>query len=122
MHGILGWLGILLSLAGCYCIYRNKEINGFAHLKSNHAWCGVGVMINCIGVGMAGGIFLHPDFGMDKTNKTLRALHKWASRITLIFAWMTAILGVDQLVPSSDQFTLVMYAFPLMVLVPFTLM
>ena len=122
MHGILGWAGIMLSLAGCYCIYRNKEINGYGHLKSSHAWCGLGVMINCIGVGMAGGVFLHPDFGIDKTNKTYRALHKWASRITLIAAWLTAVLGVSQLLPSDDNTTLAMFAFPLVVFVPFTVM
>lgn len=122
MHGILGWLGNFLSLAGLYCIYRNKEMNGYDHLKSSHAWCGLGVMINCIGVGMAGGIFLHPDFGIATTNKTLKAVHKWASRLTLIFAWMTAVLGVNQLVGSNDTTTLAMYAVPLAILVPFTLM
>ena len=118
---MLGWAGIFLSLAGCYCIYRNKEMNGFGHLKSNHAWCGLGVMINCIGVGMAGGIFLHPDFGMYKNNKTLRAVHMWAVRITLIAAWMTAVLGLNQLIP-TDNNMLAAYAFPLVLFVPFTLM
>lgn len=118
---MLGWGSIMLSLAGCYCIYRNKELNGYDHLKSTHAWGGLGVMINCIGLGMAGGIFLHPDFGMDKTNKTLRALHKWASRITLIAAWFTCVLGLTQLIP-DDAVTLAMYGFPLVALVPFTLM
>lgn len=121
MHGILGWGSILCSLAGCYCIYRNKEINGFDHLKSSHAWFGVGVMINCVGLGMAGGIFLHPDFGVDKTNKTIRSLHMWASRITLIVAWITAFLGLNQLVP-NDPTMLAMYGLPLVALVPFTLM
>ena len=121
MHGILGWLSIFASLAGCYCIYANKEMNGYAHLKSTHAWCGVGVMINCIGLGIAGGVFLHPDFGVDKGNKTIRNLHKWASRITLISAWFTAVLGLSQLIP-DDAVTLAMYGFPLIALVPFTLM
>ena len=52
-----------------------KEINGFNKFESSHVRCGLGVMINCVGVGVAEGVFLHPDFGIDKTNKTLRALH-----------------------------------------------
>lgn len=118
---MLGWGSIMLSLAGCYCIYRNKEINGFDHLKSSHAWCGLGVMINCIGLGLAGGVFLHPDFGIAQTDKKLRALHKWASRITLIAAWYTAFLGLFQLIP-NDSVTLAMYGVPMVALIPFTLM
>ena len=112
---------MVLSLAGCYCIYRNKENHGFPHLKSSHAWCGVGVMINCVAVGLAGALFLHPDFGMDKSNKVIRTIHKWASRCTLLAAWVTAILGVLQMVPSSSMIV-PLYAFPLVVLVPLTLM
>ena len=121
MHGMLGWGSIMVSLAGCYCIYRNKELNGYDHAQSAHAWCGIGVMINCIGLGTAGGVFLHPDFGMDKTNKTIRTAHKWASRLTLLAAWYTAFLGLMQLIP-DDAVKLAMYGIPLMALVPFTLM
>jgi drug/metabolite transporter (DMT)-like permease len=118
---MLGWGSLFCSLGGCYCIYRNKELSGYAHLQSGHSWCGLGVMINCIGLGLAGGVFLHPDFGMDKTNKTIRAMHKWASRITLIAAWYTAFLGLQQMIP-ADSVTLAMYAVPLVALIPFTLM
>ena len=122
MHGMLAWGSIVLSLAGTYCIYRNKEINGYGHLKSSHALCGLGVMINCIGVHMAGGVLLHPNFCIAKTHKTHQALHKWASRITLIASWLTAVLGVNQLLPSDDTTTLAMFAFPLIVFVPLAVM
>lgn len=121
LHGIIGWLSIFTSVAGCYVIYNNKQVNGYKHMMSSHSWLGLGVIINCIGLGMAGGIFLHPDFGIAQTNKTLRNLHKWAARITLIGAWVTAFLGLNQLIP-TDSNTMAMYGFPLVLLVPFTLM
>lgn len=84
-----------------------------------HSWCGVGVIASCVGLGLAGGIFLHPDFGVDKTNQLIRKVHKTASRLTLIFAWLTAVGGLLQL--TSDVTTIAMYALPLVALVPFTL-
>jgi hypothetical protein len=85
-----------------------------------HAWCGVGVITSCVGLGLAGSIFLHPDFGIDKTNKLIRKVHKTASRLTLMFAWITAVVGLLQL--TSNVTTIAMYAIPLIALVPFTLM
>ena len=76
-------------------------------------------MISSVGLGMAGGIFLHPDFGVDKTNKLIRKAHKWASRATLALAWVTAVGGLLQL--TSDPLVLALYALPLVSLVPFTL-
>lgn len=78
------------------------------------------MIINCIGLGLVGSIVLHPDFGVDKTNKTIRFAHKMASRIVLIIAWMTAFLGLYQMNVSNS--ILAMYGIPLLALVPFTLM
>lgn len=86
---------------------------------SPHSWCGVGVIISSIGLGMAGGVFLHPDFGLDKTNQLIRKVHKTASRVTLIVAWITAVGGLLQL--TSDPTTIAMYACPLLAVAPFTL-
>jgi hypothetical protein len=84
-----------------------------------HSWCGVGVIISAVGLGLAGSIFLHPDFGIDKTNQLIRKAHKLASRGTLMLAWVTALGGLLQL--TSDPVTLALYALPLVALVPFTL-
>jgi Eukaryotic cytochrome b561 len=91
-----------------------------SQLKTPHAWCGVGVIIGCVALGLAGGIFLHPDFGVDKTNQLIRKIHKTASRTVILFAWITALGGLLQL--TSDVTTLAMYSLPLLALVPFTLM
>ena len=115
----MGWLSILISFAGIWFIYKNKENNGYAHLKTYHGWCGAAVMVSTVGLGLAGGIFLHPDFGVDKTNKTIRKAHKLASRATLALAWLTAIGGINQL--TDDTFMVLMYALPLLALIPFVL-
>lgn len=110
----------MVSFAGLYFIYKNKEINGSGHLKTTHAKVGLGVVLSCVGLGMAGGIFLHPDFGVDKQNKTIRFAHKMASRLTLILAWITSLLGLFQL--TQNITTLAVYGLPLVALVPLVLM
>ena len=120
-HGILGWLSLFCSFGGIYCIYRNKENNGYLHLSSPHAMVGAGVVISCVSLGLAGSIFLHPDFGMDKQNQTIRFAHKTASRLTLMLAWVTAFLGLFG-IASENTMLLVAYGLPLAALVPFVLM
>lgn len=121
LHGIMSFTATILSLSGIYVIYNNKEMSKKLHLTSNHGMMGAAVMVSCMGLGMAGSIFLHPDFGMDKTNQTIRMAHKWGARITLILAWTTAFLGLYQLI-ENDSMKLAAYAFPLVALVPFVLM
>jgi hypothetical protein len=78
-------------------------------------------MCSCIGLGLAGGVFLHPDFGVDKTNKTIRLVHKMASRIVLMLAWFTAFSGLQQMTPDNGLMWLP-FGLPLLVLVPFVLL
>jgi hypothetical protein len=119
LHGIIGWLSIFTAAGGIYVIYRNKEMNGYSHLKSPHAWCGVGVAVSFVSLGLAGGIFLHPDFGIDKTNSLIRKAHKWASRATIALAWITALGGLLQL--GAKPWVLALYALPLLALAPMSL-
>ena len=53
-------------------IYTNKEALGKEHLTSNHSLIGIASVAGCLGAMIVGGVFLHPDFGIDKTNKTIR--------------------------------------------------
>lgn len=64
--------GNFLALGGMYAIYKNKENMGKDHLTSTHGQLGASIMICCILLGTAGGVVLHPDFGIDKTNKDVR--------------------------------------------------
>ncbi|GKY96247.1 hypothetical protein MPSEU_000584500 [Mayamaea pseudoterrestris] len=120
IHAVLGFLSMVANAAGVWIIYNNKELNGYPHLKTTHAKIGLVVVIACFGVGLAGSVFLHPDFGVDKTNQTIRYWHKTASRLALILSWFTATLGLMQLVP-KDLMSVAVYAGPLLCLVPFVL-
>ena len=71
--------------------------------------------------GIAGGVLLHPDFGIDKQNKLVRAVHKYASRVLLMLAWMATLSGLKTLI-GDDIKTLVVYAVPLFVAGIFTLL
>jgi hypothetical protein len=110
----------MCSFGGLYIIYKNKENNGKPHFTSNHAWAGLFCLANCVGLGLAGGIVLHPDFGIDKTNKTIRLVHKTFARLVLMLAWATAFLGLFEL--TQEPMTLATYGVPLLLLIPFTLM
>jgi hypothetical protein len=93
---------------------------GKKHLQTPHAIAGMSIFVSCIMIGMVGGVFLHPDFGMDKTNKTIRLAHKLSSRGLLMLAWFTAAMGLQQL--TNDVVTLAMYAAPLVILTPLVLL
>lgn len=120
-HALLGWLSILMSGAGLYVIYQNKESMGKAHLTTVHAWSGVLVFVNMVAVGLVGSIFLHPDFGLRKTDKLIRFAHKTFSRLVVIAGWATACYGFYQLLPPSDLVKLIIFAAPLVCFVPYTL-
>jgi hypothetical protein len=105
---------------GLYAVYSHKEKLGYKHLQTPHAIAGTSIFVSCIMIGMAGGVFLHPDFGIDKTNKTIRFAHKMASRVLLMLAWFTACMGLQQL--TNDVVTLAMYAAPLVILTPLVLL
>lgn len=77
------------------------------------------VFVNMIGLGLVGGIVLHPDFGIDKTNGTIRKLHKFTSRFIVSLSWLTAIAGLYQL--TQDAMILSIYIVPLLFFVPLTL-
>lgn len=109
----------MLSLGGLYAIYRNKNMWGKAHFTSSHGQAGLAIIISAIGAGMAGGVFLHPDFGIDKTNKTIRYAHKVFARGLLMAAWGTAFYGYYTM--TKDPFDLALFGLPLLVLAPFSL-
>ena len=73
-------------------------------------------------LGMAGGVFLHPDFGIDKQNGLIRMGHKWAARGMLGVAWLATLSGLQTLIGEDDVKGLVLFAAPLVLAAPFTLL
>mmetsp|Transcript_12053 Transcript_12053/g.14945 ORF Transcript_12053/g.14945 Transcript_12053/m.14945 type:complete len:223 (-) Transcript_12053:1626-2294(-) len=120
LHGILASLGVFMAAGGLYVIYHNKEIHGKEHLSSTHAIFGVVTMAGVIMVMLAGGIFLHPDFGVDKTNSTIRFAHKWFSRSVMLLAWVTCYLGLRKHL-TDEPAIMALFIVPLVVFAPMTL-
>jgi hypothetical protein len=98
------------------------------HLLAHGTWncfiptiAGLSAVGGCIMTGLAGGVLLHPDFGIDKQNKLVRAVHKYASRVLLTLAWMATLSGLKTLI-GDDIKSLALFAVPLIVAGKFTLM
>jgi hypothetical protein len=62
---------------------------------------------------------LHPDFGLDKTNQTIRYAHKTFARLVLGCAWATAVMGMYNM--TQDPMELAIVGVPLLLFAPFTL-
>jgi hypothetical protein len=122
LHGMIAWAGLVSSYIGLYIIYQNKENMGKSHFTTLHSKAGLVVLVGSTMLGMAGGVFLHPDFGIDKQNGLIRTGHKWASRGVLGLAWMATLSGLQTLIGEDDVGTLVMFAAPLLLAAPFTLL
>lgn len=121
VHGLLASSGFLCSLGGLYAIYHNKNIMERPHFTSIHGKIGVGVIVALIGPLLAGGIFLHPDYGIDKTNKLIRKIHKVTSRVLVFLAWGNSIWGVYTM-RKEHPMELFMYGLPLLIFIPLTLL
>ncbi|KAL3916591.1 MAG: hypothetical protein SGILL_005107 [Bacillariaceae sp.] len=119
LHGILASLGFFLALGGLYAIYHNKNLYERPHFTSLHGKAGLALLVSAAPAMMAGGIFLHPDFGIDKTNKDIRKIHKLFSRIIIASAWCTAFYGMFSM--TQDPVELFIFGGPLVILAPFTL-
>jgi Eukaryotic cytochrome b561 len=119
IHGILASGGYMLALGGLYSIYRNKNLWEKPHFTSLHGKAGIALMVSTIAPLLAGAVFLHPDWGIDKTNKDYRKIHKWFSRISMASSWAIAMYGMYSM--TKDPLELAIYCLPLVILAPFTL-
>ncbi|CAB9500063.1 b561 domain-containing protein 2 [Seminavis robusta] len=119
LHAIFSWSGIFCTLGGLYAIYTNKEQMGRPHLTSWHSWIGIAAAVNALCLGLVGSIVLHPDFGVDKTNKTIRFAHKTGARLVLALAWGAAFVGLYKM--TQEPTMLILYGAPLVIFAPFTL-
>ena len=119
LHGYAACGGLITSFGGLYAIWRNKENMGKDHITSYHSYGGLISLVGLVLPALAGIIFLHPDFGFDKTNKSYRLAHKWVGRVFTAGGWISCVIGLSQMGGSTTE--LVMFALPLVVLAPFVL-
>ena len=119
LHGIMSSLGYILALGGFYAIYKNKNLWDRPHFTSLHGKMGLALLVMTFGPMVAGGVFLHPDWGLDKTNKLYRRVHKQFARVIMGSAWMTATYGFYTM--SKDPVEVLIFAGPLVAMAPFVL-
>ena len=120
IHGMLASLGFLLAAGGFYVIYSNKNMLGKEHFTTPHGKAGLLCMVGAFMVAAAGGVFLHPDFGVDKSNQTIRKAHSWLSRGVMALGWLASFSGMKTIV-GEDPKLLVGYLLPLLSIAPFIL-
>jgi hypothetical protein len=94
LHGLFMSAAVGLGCFGWYVIYSNKEMYNKMHLKTLHGKVGVAVLLAYIGLGVVGTIALNPDFGLLKTNKLVRSVHKWSGRAFTAAAWWCCVTGI----------------------------
>lgn len=88
-----------------YAIYLNKNINNKQHYKSTHGYLGLLAILAYIFIGIFGAVTLNPDFGVLKSNKTIRAAHKYAGKISTAFMWYVLATGKISLILSPNSLT-----------------
>lgn len=93
IHGYSMSAACALAAFGWYVIHTNKDMAGKAHLLTIHGKLGVAVLISYLVLGAFGAIALHPDWGIMKTNKTIRTTHKYAGRVMTAISWFVCVLG-----------------------------
>lgn len=119
VHGMLASLGFFTAMGGLYAIYHNKNLYERPHFTTLHGKAGLSLLLLTVPPMMVGGIFLHPDWGIDKTNKDYRRIHKLVSRVLIGGAWGTAMYGMYSM--TKNPVELLIYGGPLVILAPFTL-
>ena len=120
LHGYLASGGLTLSFGGLYAIWLNKEDMGKEHIQSTHAYLGIVCLVGLVLPALAGLVFLHPDFGIDKTNKNYRTAHKWVGRLFTAGGWISCVVGLNQM--TSSRLETALFALPLVILAPFVLL
>jgi len=121
LHGMLASFGYMLAVGGLVAIYHNKNLRGSPHFTSYHGKIGITVMACTLLPLLAGVVLLHPDFGIDKTNKTVRKVHKVFARILMAIAWGNSFYGLYGM-RKEHPMELLLYGVPLVLLMPLTLL
>lgn len=113
LHGNLMFVGAIIAGFGWYVIYRSKEMRGKQHLTSTHGQLGFAVLVGNIGLFLFAFAALHPDWGVLRTNKLIRFVHKWGGRSIITASWVTCVLGF---LPMQQDLTYrVLFAAPMVI-------
>jgi hypothetical protein len=90
-HGTLMLLSTLAAGFAFYVIYSNKNMNKKPHFKSPHGQSGLVILVLYGSLALVGMVGLNPDFGVFRTNKTVRFVHKWLGKMVSVLTWIVMI-------------------------------
>lgn len=99
-HGILMSLSSVCAAFAFYVIYSNKNTYKKPHFTTLHGQGGLAIMVAYLGLAVVGFVGLNPDWGVVRTNKTIRAVHKRFGQVVSVSAWLTCIFQFVKMVPS----------------------
>lgn len=94
LHGNMLLAALLLVYMGFYVIYSNKSMLSKLHFQSTHSYLGVASILSFSSSAL-GFFSLHPTYGLFKTDKRIRQVHKWSGKITVILLWFTCFMGFE---------------------------
>jgi cytochrome b561 len=86
-------LAVAVAGFGWYVIHTNKNTMGKQHWTTIHAKVGIAVLIGYFSLAVVGSVALNPDWGLLRTNKTVRFAHKTGGRALTAAAWFCCVLG-----------------------------
>jgi len=94
LHGYMMWASSAAMLLGFYFIYTNKDLHKKQHFTSYHSWAGLIVVAMFSVTTIGSTVALHPEFGLFRTQKEYRALHKLFGRNMVVLAIAVCCSGV----------------------------
>lgn len=114
LHGFLMGTGTASAAFGWYVIHSNKEAMGKPHITTWHGLGGLIVLVGSFLLTVQGVVALHPDWGVLKTKKLVRALHKFSGRAIILFSSVVSVLGWNTM-KGGDFWSVALFAVPLVV-------
>ena len=115
MHGYMMTAGCLLAAFGIYVIYTNKIILNKVHFTTTHGFYGIVAFIGYISIEIVGGLLLHPNFGLMKTNKLIKTAHRYFGHLIQSLCWYSIVNGFAKLETNNN--TRAIFLAPLFLLV-----
>jgi hypothetical protein len=117
VHGYLMMAATLIGAFGGYVIYSNKEANNKPHLKSWHGLIGFIALVGYLVLAAVGFFFLSPEWGLLRTNKLIRQVHKLTGKLMIFLSWgglmykLTEIYADNLAIQAGFGLPLVVFAY-----------
>lgn len=100
LHGILLTVSTLCAGFAFYVIFSNKSTYNKPHFTTTHGQGGIAILIMYLALAIVGFIGLNPDWGVVRTNKQIRFIHKWLGKAVASLTWLSCIFQFIKVCPN----------------------